>query len=226
MIIEAHTSLGTIIIEATAKYSRKYSWHGKTKEFSLSPRSERWLGNRGIYRPHGDRTMHAVLEEGQAYFYSEEEVCDWIALRRRSGRGSMGYTSDGLIIMWHEEIRKSDGFIALGVNVVQIYVKGRKPTDLRGAEDGKFSIKHRQTTPETEAGQFSPQMPKEINGRLFAGRALDLMLERHIEPQQVEHLLKTAKPSREGEYLFYLGEAFSSASVVATDQTGRVVEVW
>jgi len=157
--------------------------------------------------------------------YSEAEANDWIALQR-GGRGSMEYTSDGLVVMWHEEIRKSDGFIALGVDVLQIFVQGKKPTDLRGAEDAKFSVKHRQAIPETEAGLFSPQAPKDINGRLFAGRALDLMQERHIEPQQVEHLLKTAKPNRKGEYVFYLGEAFSSPSVVTTDQTGRVVDVW
>lgn len=225
MDIQADTAFGKITIEAIGPYIRKYSWRNKTKQFRHQPRNSRWLGSKGIYRPTGDRDMHAVLEEGQQHFHSEEEVYHWLEWQKN--RKNLVYTSDGLVVGWYEEIGKSDGFNALIVVVWQIYVQGKKPGQLKGAQDEKVIIRNRKTDRYNEAGTFSPMPPNMINDRRFFSKALDYMKEFNISPSQVERVVSKAKANPSGEYFWYHGWLLEPQIdfSVCTDTNGNIVLV-
>ncbi|HYF36284.1 MAG TPA: hypothetical protein VD994_13400 [Prosthecobacter sp.] len=68
MVIEAETKEGRLRIAYVDTYTREYAWGATVKRFKHRPRRERWSGSLGMYRPEGDASMHAVLEEGQQHF--------------------------------------------------------------------------------------------------------------------------------------------------------------
>jgi hypothetical protein len=88
-------------------------------------RQKRWDGSLGMYRPQGDGSLHAVLEEGQQHFSSVKAARDWFTKQKQG----MDYvaTSDGLIVGWNQQARPGDGYLALRVEVWQILIDGEKP---------------------------------------------------------------------------------------------------
>ncbi|MGJ8695475.1 MAG: hypothetical protein ACSHYF_04105 [Verrucomicrobiaceae bacterium] len=137
MEIEATTSQGTMRVLSVDRMRRRYVWEGYDKTFRHQERRTRWDGSLGMYRPQGDGSMHAVLEEGQQHFGSMEEARGWLAKKGRF----MDYvwTEDGLVVGWKEQGRPGDGFVALHVEVWQILVKGEKP-EMRGAAPGRIRV--------------------------------------------------------------------------------------
>ena len=225
MIIEAHTDTEAITIEATGIYKRKYSWNSKIKEFTHSPRWTRWYGSKGMYCSGGDMEMHAVLQEGQQHFYSEEDIYYWLQWKTYGGRRALVYTSDGLVVLWEEQKHPTENFYALSVDLWQIYIQGERPSNLKGARDDKVVIISRQTTPYTSVGEFQPSEPKKINGRWFTGKALDIMKDQKISPQEVENVINsdTPTPEKDGRELFYLNPKYSHPTTVTTDNNGKVL---
>jgi len=204
-IIEAVNKQGKMRIEAVGKYTRKYKWKGRSKKFRLWPREKRWNGSKGAYRPSGDRDMHAVLEEGQQHFSSQEEVYPWLIWQRYNGRRDVKYTSDGLVVVWQEQRHPvAANYSALSVDVWQIYVDGKKPSGLRGASDGAIKVLQ-QGSAEIVIGKPSINTARTINGRKYSGKALDFMDEDRISVDRVEKVLSKAEPRREGEYTCYTG---------------------
>jgi hypothetical protein len=133
MTIEAMTRDGTMRIDYVDRYTRRYSWDGREKTFRHRPRQSRWYGSLGMYRPTGDGTMHAVLEEGQQHFRSTAEALVWLRSRH------CVWTRDGMAVGWRQSARPGDGFLALHVEVWQIMVNGRKPV-LPGAQSARIRI--------------------------------------------------------------------------------------
>jgi hypothetical protein len=98
-----------------------------------------------MYRPQGDQTMHAVLEEGQQHFSSVGEARRWLA--KEEGFMDHVWTQDGLAVGWKQQGRPGDGFLALHVNVWQILVDGRKanlpdasPSNIRRASSAPSRV--------------------------------------------------------------------------------------
>ncbi len=124
--IEATTSQGTMQISYVDQYTRRYIWDGYDKTFRHQTRQERWYGSLGMYRPTGDGTMHAVLEEGQQHFSNYTEARSWITKQERFT--DCVWTRDGLLVGWKQQGRPEDGFLALHVGVWQIFIDGKKPS--------------------------------------------------------------------------------------------------
>ena len=135
--IEAHTSQGTMRISYVDRYTRRYVWEGYDKTFRHQTRRERWYGSLGMYRPQGDGTMHAVLEEGQQHFSSVREARNWLAKQEKFME--FVWTRDGLAVGWKEQARPGDGYLALSVDVWQLLVDGKKPK-LPGASPSKIRV--------------------------------------------------------------------------------------
>ncbi len=138
MIIEATTSQGKITISYVDTLTRQYSWDGITKTFKHQPREKRWYGSLGMYRPVGDGTMHAVLEEGQQHFSTVQEAYLWIKGRERFV--DCVWTKDGLVMGWRHQSRPGDGYLALSAEVWQVFVNGRKANLARGASGSNVRI--------------------------------------------------------------------------------------
>ncbi len=134
-VIEATTLQGTIQISYVDRYTRRYIWDGYDKTLRHQPRHKRWYGSLGIYRPQGDGTMHAVLEEGQQHFPNYTEAQTWISKKQRFT--DHVWTRDGLVVGWKQQGRPGDGFLALHVSVWQIFIDGKKP-NLPGAAPSKI----------------------------------------------------------------------------------------
>lgn len=136
--VEADTAQGVMQISYVDQYTRRYVWDRHDRTFRHQPRQKRWHGSLGMYRPHGDGTMHAVLEEGQQHFSSLKEARDWLAGKEKFM--DHVWTQDGLVVGWKQQGRPEDGFLALHVAVWQIFVNGAKP-NLPGASPSRIRIK-------------------------------------------------------------------------------------
>jgi hypothetical protein len=170
--------------------------------------------------------MHAVLEEGQQHFFSEDDVYYWLRWQSYNGRRALVYTSDGLVVLWEMQNSPSNKFSAISVDVWQIYIQGKKPTNLKGARDESVIIINRKMTPFTSVGGFQPNAAQQINGRWYTGKALDIMNDQKISPQQVENVIlnSAAKRKEDGGGFFYLNpESFSMPMTVSTDTSGKVL---
>lgn len=168
--IRASNSQGTIAITAEEGFKRSYSTPKMQKTFQLFGREKRWFGSLGMYRPFGDRDLHAVLQEGQQHFNTTEEAQAW--LDRQKTWFDIRWTRDGLVVARKVSERPSDGFMFLGVEVWQIYIRGRKPKSLPGASDKSIVVEGGRPS---ELATYRLPEARRIDGVLFTGRALGLM---------------------------------------------------
>ena len=151
MEIAAHTSLGLVNVLSQGDFKRVYTWDGNcTREVTLYPRQERWHGSYGAYHAGGsyeylwglisswtwkdcNGIARPVVEEAQMHFRSEEDALRWI-----KGQNWIDpvYTSDGLVIGWRKVPQRKQ----LNVDVWQVLINGKKPTNLPDADDSKISV--------------------------------------------------------------------------------------
>jgi len=193
---------GSIVIKAEEGFKRTYSTANVQKTFQLFGRDKRWNGSLGMYRPFGDRDLHAVLEEGQQHFNTTEEALAW--LERQKTWHDIRWTSDGLAVAWREQARPEDGFIMLSAEVWQIYIRGRKPKSFPGASDKSIIV---EGTKPAEWAAYRLPAARTIDGVLFSGRALGLMQDFEIKPETVLATLRggDVQPRGKGKYLSYAG---------------------
>lgn len=135
MVISATTPIGNMTITAGVNAIRKYTWEGATRSVVMWPRRSRWYGSKGLYFPGpGEHwKMHngisrAVTEEGQQHFNSVSEFKTWL-----SGRKYMPYVynDSGLVVGWTKVLPRRQ----LNVEVWQVLIGGRKPTQLPGSNN-------------------------------------------------------------------------------------------
>lgn len=138
MEIDARTKEGAIKIQHVDKFTRRYLWDGHVKEFTHQPRAKRWLGSLGMYRPYGDGSMHAVLEEGQQHFESIADAHVWLAKREKFM--DYAWNSDGLVVGWKQQSRPEDGYLALKVEVWQVLIRGAKAALRNGASNQALRV--------------------------------------------------------------------------------------
>jgi hypothetical protein len=144
MRITAATRSGKIAITAGQGLQRSYSWEGATRSVEMWPRNKRWYGSLGLYYPGpGDHwkehygITRGVVEEGQQRFQTEKEAADWIEERQKLQR-MMSYVwrRDGLVVGWGKVAERKQ----LNVEVWQVYIDGKKPSDLPNSTDQKIKV--------------------------------------------------------------------------------------
>jgi hypothetical protein len=135
MKMTASTSVGTIAVTAGKGLRRSYTWEGDTRSVEMWPRKERWHGSLGLYYPgpgwhwtehNGIRA--GVVQEGQQHFKTLEEAYEW--LRNLKGMPYV-YRNDGLVVGWTKNLEGA----YLSVDVWQVYIDGKKPNSMPGADD-------------------------------------------------------------------------------------------
>ncbi len=139
--ITAETPGGTITVKADDELTRTYTWEGASRSARLWPRPKRWYGSLGAYFPgNGEhwREHHGitrgVLGEGQQHFQTLGEAIAWIQTPWHQPRSV--YRDDGLFVLFDKTTERRQ----LGVDVIQIYIRGRKPTSLPGSQNHKIEV--------------------------------------------------------------------------------------
>ena len=140
MTITATTPNGTITVSAGTGMARSYTWDGATRSVQMWPRSQRWNGSLGLYYPgpgfhwkSNEGIARGVLEEGQQHFKTVNAALKWI--RARTWMPHL-YTKSGLVVGWMKVPARRQ----LNVDVWQIYINGRKPSNLPGSQDNKIVV--------------------------------------------------------------------------------------
>lgn len=142
--LTATTPVGKIAIDAGQGLRRSYTWDGATRSVEMWPRQERWYGSLGLYYPgpgnhwpeHNGITR-GVVEEGQQHFDTVAEAMSWIEEQQWQ---PLVWTNSGLVVGWGKTpVRKQ-----LNVDVWQVYVDGKKPTTLPGADDTAIVVENSQ----------------------------------------------------------------------------------
>jgi hypothetical protein len=128
-----------IEITADRGFGRTYTWKGASRSVRMMPRMERWLGSLGLYFPgpgnhweEHDGISRGVLEEGQRHFATTEKALAWIKQPRRWQR--IAYRNDGLAVTWGRDP------MTLYVEVWQIVIDGKRPTELPGSDDAAIVV--------------------------------------------------------------------------------------
>ena len=235
-IIEASNKSGRIEVQAGEGTSRTYSWKGGRETVRLWKRQERWYGSRGLYHPGGGPRVHLVVEEGQQHFCSEQEADEWLA--NQQSRLDYACSPTGLVVGWYKSRQPDQDYWGVNVEVWQVYIHGRRPSSM---EPPGTALVHVAGVPPTmPRANFVPSEPRRINGRLYSGRAQDVMKERDIAPADVEAAIASGTkfpipPPIEGWTYFGSGlYSFSrergprirgKSCLVTVDRNGRVVFV-
>ena len=141
MSISAGTPAGTITVAADDALKRTYTWEGASRTAELWPRHERWYGNLGAYYPgpgnhwrehHG--ITRGVLQEGQQHFDSVTEALAWI--QRPWHKERSVYRDDGLFVLFDKVPERRQ----INVDVIQVMIRGRKPTSLQGSQNDRIKV--------------------------------------------------------------------------------------
>ena len=221
MIIEVTNKCGSIKIEAGNGTRRTYSWEQGTEEVRLRKRPSRWYGSLGLYHPGGGKNVHLVVEEGIQHFCSEREASEW--LLKTQDRMDWVEGSNGLFVGWYSTKKPNEDYGAVIVSVWQICVNGHTPASL--GNGWKSSVKISGEI-EPYKGAFVPSKPRTINGRLYSGKAMDLMEERGVSPREVEETISKDSGARSGGgQILYKKRTRTRWIIVVLDASGRVVSV-
>lgn len=155
MKVIAETRMGKMIITAGEGLKRSYTWDGATRSVEMVSRDERWYGSLGLYFPGPDQhwkehkgITRGVVEEGQQHFKTAEEAQEWLAERKYM---PYVYRNDGLMVGWDTVPARKQ----LNIEVWQILIDGKKPTQLEGAQDDKIAV---------EEPKASAKMAKKLVG--------------------------------------------------------------
>jgi hypothetical protein len=139
-VITEVSPLGTISITAGRGLKRCYTWEEATRCVEMEPRDERWYGSLGLYFPGpGDHweehngITRGVTEEGQQHFKTMNEALDWLKSKETP---SLIYRNDGLAVGWGKVLPRKQ----LNVAVWQIFIDGRKPSQMPGAQDDRITV--------------------------------------------------------------------------------------
>jgi hypothetical protein len=134
MVITATNPAGQVTITGGGGTGRIFSGPGWRKQRSLIPRDERWYGSLGLYDPGESMSPYGRLlaDEGRLFFDSESQALR--ALYPEGGYEQYVFNNRGLVVGYHVE-KIPGGEPTRSVTIWQIYIRGRRPTTLRGADD-------------------------------------------------------------------------------------------
>jgi hypothetical protein len=145
-MIQARTRVGKITIDLGAGLLRTIRWNRLKREIELSPwcfednghRSSCFIGHQrwtGYCWQRADGFTRRSYREGVQDFGSQESALAWIRERKNEGM-PLVYTSKGLVAGWY----KDQPFEAIYVDLYQLTIQGKIPTDLPGSEDRKITV--------------------------------------------------------------------------------------
>ena len=139
MKISANTPNGHIEILAGEGTERTFSGDGWEKRRSLIPRTTRWYGSLGLYDPADSSSPYGrlLVDEGRLFFESESEALRYLYVG--SDYSKPVFNRRGLVVGFHIEPVGS-GEPVRSVEVWQIYIKGRRPQTMRGADDEAIRV--------------------------------------------------------------------------------------
>lgn len=163
MTIAATNPNGTVTIHSDGNATRIFSGGGWNKKASLIPRTTRWYGSLGLYDPASSNTPHGRLlfDEGRLFFGSESEALRYLYVG--SAYFKPVFTKDGLVVGY--DVKPiSGGEPTRSIQVWQIYINGRKPTAMRGADDSVITVSGG-STPTTASPNPAPIGYKKTLGR-------------------------------------------------------------
>jgi hypothetical protein len=228
MAIKAKRRADDILtITASSRTERSYDIGLLTIDTRLRPRTSRWGGSYGIYKPSGNRKIHTVLEEGFQYFNSPEESLDW--LKRTDYLLDYIYTSDGLVVGWkYNESEQQGPRKSLIVNVWQFFIGGELPANLPGSNDELIDVYYRgQPCVADNKNNYKIPFPEEHNGRRYSGKAIEAIREININFDLIEKVISTKTPSKIDDDLFYYyqSENFANSFWLLLDKSGKVILV-
>jgi hypothetical protein len=135
--IEATNANGTVIVTAGEGTRRTFEGDGWKKTIRMTARSERWFGSLGLYDPgtSAGRATRVMAEEGRIYVDSADDALKYLYVG--STHYQPVYTNSGLVFShsvaepWDPETQPR----VHDIQIWQIYVKGRRPTTMPGADD-------------------------------------------------------------------------------------------
>jgi hypothetical protein len=166
MEIVATTANGTVVITAGEGTERTFSGNGWRKKRRLIARRTRWYGSLGLYDPAASFSPHGrvLVDEGRQFFATESEALRY--LYAESDYFKPVFSSNGLVVGYHVEAIPG-GEPTRSVEVWQIYINGKKPSSLRGADDSTIRVSGGET-PETSSPNSAPiGYPRAIGDREY-----------------------------------------------------------
>jgi len=140
MTITATNPNGVVTISGGSGTSRTFSGPGWSKKRNLIPRTTRWYGTLGLYDPAESDSPYGrlLVDEGKLFFDSESDALRY--LYGGSGYSKPVFNNRGLVVGYHVE-NIPGGEPMRSVDVWQIYIKGKRPIALRGADDSAITVK-------------------------------------------------------------------------------------
>ncbi len=140
MSITVQTHIEKLTIEGLEGTRRKFTGEGWSKVADLIPRQTRWYGSLGLYDPADSNTQSGrlLVDEGRQFFDSEEEALRYLCEEQKKGY-KIVYSNHGLSLSQDKEPTGLDKPIRF-VNIWQIYINGKKPTSLKGANDEAIQV--------------------------------------------------------------------------------------
>jgi len=147
MSVTATNPNGTITIEADGDASRIFSGAGWKVQSDLIPRTTRWYGSLGLYDPASSRSPHGrmLVDEGRLFFSSEADALRYLYVG--STHKKPVFNNRGLVVGYLVEVIPG-GEPTRSVQLWQIYIDGKRPTSLKGADDSAIKVSGG-TIPET-----------------------------------------------------------------------------
>lgn len=146
--IEATSKTGTIAIKSGKGLKRYYSWDGATRSVVMRPRHDRWYGSLGMYYPgpgfhwiEHNGIKRGVLDEGQQHFNTIDEAIAWLRLPYHE---DCAYRDDGLVVCYSKRLERHQ----LNVDVWQIYVEGKTPSEYKESAGDRIWVYDEKTKPD------------------------------------------------------------------------------
>jgi hypothetical protein len=139
MTLHAEHPNGPITVRAGSGTERTFSGPGWSKTRYLIPRSTRWNGSLGLYEPADSyfRAGRLIAEEGRLFFQTESEALRYLYVG--SDYLKPTYTNTGLVVSYAVG-PIIGGEATRNVKVWQIYIGGKQPTSLKGADDTAITL--------------------------------------------------------------------------------------
>ena len=154
MEITAKNEIGKVAIIAGPDLQRTYRWEDCEGTVNMLRRPTRWYGSLGIYYPGPGNhwkecggITRAVVQECWWHFDSVEAALKGIReantgynLYNRNEKPVQYYvyTDDGLVVMWSKTPERKQ----LTVEVRQVLIDGRKPTQMLGSNNDAIAIRY------------------------------------------------------------------------------------
>jgi hypothetical protein len=142
--LTAKAAPGDVSVVTGKGLARSYQWKSCSLSANMMARPARWFGSLGLYDPAAslgilsrllpwwfkcDGVSRTVVQEGQIHFLDRDSAEKWIT--RYSKGDETVWSNNGLLVKWGINREREQ----IDVDVWQVCISGRWPTELAGARD-------------------------------------------------------------------------------------------